>query len=490
MKMIFKYYIYLIALCLSVVSCGDKWGDHIGSGDPNAQNNLYDVLQANSEFSEFAKLLDLAGYSDELKASKNYTVVIPTNSAIAGIRDEYDFSDTVVVRNFVGYHLFNSVHQVNETADTVRVRNFRNKYVEFINGGFNGILPQQKDEVAMNGVFHVVNQPLQPLQNIFDLLHTSFAETAQVQAVRSFDTLYVDEETGLAYYRYHSAWNNDVRRHMVTESRKYTYFVVDDDYFTTEYEKILPYYHTAYEEGNTHRPDSTTTFFARKAFLRDYIVYGEFDENNLPAEFTSVSGTKFKLDPADLISSHKTSNGFVHRVRKLEYQLSDRINEFTVLGTNPAGYRQSATAAIFRREKRDLQGEVYKDLQIYGHGVTAYYARYRIPNAFSTRYKIYGRAITGLAGDPVTAAFTQHVHFYDPVKSDLEIEADRYTKTVWDATGNSGTRISWEVQPLNHEEVYLGEVEYTDFGHLMFLVMSQAQGPIVLEYLRFVPILP
>src|SRR5690606_26464843 len=109
---------------------------------------------------------------------------------------------------------------------------------------------------------------------------------------------------------------------------------------------------------------------------------------------------------------------------------------------------------------------------------------------YSARYKVYGRAITGLEGDPVTTTFTQNVRFYDPDKALIEVEADRYTKTVWNPVGAEGESLPWLVEPRRGDEVYLGEVEYTDFDRMMFLVMASGQGPIVLEYLRFVPILP
>jgi hypothetical protein len=55
--------------------------------------------------------------------------------------------------------------------------------------------------------------------------------------------------------------------------------------------------------------------------------------------------------------------------------------------------------------------------------------------------------------------------------------------------GSNDTRMAFEVLPLNHDEVYLGEVTQDQYGNMPLLVMCNATGPIILEYLRFVPII-
>ncbi len=127
-------------------------------------------------------------------------------------------------------------------------------------------------------------------------------------------------------------------------------------------------------------------------------------------------------------------------------------------------------------------------MEIHGHGVTSFYAKYRVPAANSVRYKVYGRGILGLAGDPQTTAFTQNVYFFNPAAvSDAEVNL--YNKPVFNSTGVSATFMPWSVAMLNHDEVYLGEVVQDEFGALPFLVMCVGTGPIIIEYLRFVPVI-
>ena len=497
MKIKLRKYLLLFSLGMSAIACKDNWADHVG--DAGEQQTLYDVVYSNPEYSEFADLLGKSGYGESLKASKNYTLILPTNEAIEEARLKYDMNDTSVVKSFVGYHLINSAYSVNDGIDTVRALNFRNKYVEFTHGEFDGVVPLSQNHIASNGIYHVVGQAIEPLQNIFTLATTTYVDLAQIKAVMSFDTAYTPEVDGeplldqdgqeVISYRTSPQWNSEVKRNMTREDRKFTYFIVDDENYETEYTKLRPFYKTSYEEGNTHRPDSTTTFFAKKAVLRDFIVVGEMTNDSLNNELISIAGTKFRVNPADVIERHKTSNGAVYRVKHIDYAIENQIKEVMVLGKEPRGYKESGKRGnTFLRDKRDNEGNLYQDIEIQGHNVTAFYVKFRAVNMNVTKYKVYGRAIMGLAGDPVTAAFTQYVHFLDPTIESLN-EADWYQKPVINAAGEDATRMTFEVLPLNHEEVYLGEVTQDEFGNQEMLVMADARGPIILEYLRFVPII-
>ncbi|MBK7100124.1 MAG: hypothetical protein IPH58_19860 [Sphingobacteriales bacterium] len=312
---------------------------------------------------------------------------------------------------------------------------------------------------------------------MYNLAEQNFGETAQISSVALFDTS--------TYYN----WINEVRTYMTTERNKITYFVVDDDYFNSEYNTLRPYYHTHYNEMGNVPPDSTTSFFTKKALLRDFIVLGEEDLGNAVTDLISVSGTKFTVDTADIISRHKASNGIVYRVRKLSVEITDRIKEIKVLGASPVGYRQNDKRGnTFFRDKRDTLGNLYSDLEVYDHKVTSFYVKYRASNANSIRYKVYGRGILGLAGDPQTAAFTQNVYFFNPAAVST-VEVNLYNKPVVNSTGANAAFMPWAVTMLNHDEVYLGEVVQDEFGALPFLVMCAGTGPIIIEYLRFVPVI-
>ncbi|HOZ97887.1 MAG TPA: fasciclin domain-containing protein [Niabella sp.] len=467
--------IYLGIILLFCFSCSKKWDDHIGKTEAASNKTLYEVMGDKPEFASFFSLVNKSGYGEDLKSSKNFTVLVPTNEAIESVKALYDFNDTTVVRSFVGYHILNAVYDVNESSDTIRVRNLRNKYVELTHGAFDGVVAQQKNNVAGNGLYHVIGTPLKPLQNIYTLVNTLYAETEQISTLFKYDSSFF------------AAWYNEVKRPLTTESSKYTFFVVDDAYFNQEYDQMKPFYYTHYTDDIA---DSTSKYYTSKALMRDFIVPGDINIDAATTELTSLSNTKLTVNKDDIISRVKTSNGTVYRVSKLDYTLSDRIKEIKILGSKPSGYKQNDKRGnTFFRTKRDTLGNIYEDIEIYDHKVTSFYAKFRAANANTVKYKVYGRAISGLPGDPQTAAFIQYVYYFNPLAVSAN-EPDLYKKSVINNTGAADTRMTFSVAPLFHDEVYLGEYTQDEFGYLPLLVMSNGTGPIILEYLRFVPQLP
>lgn len=479
---------------IGFISCQDKWDEHNAGFSSDADKNLFEVINENSDYSKFADLLDRSGYADVLKSSKNFTLILPTNGAVEEAATTVDFSDTLALRSFVGYHIINSVYQINNTADTIKGKNLRDKYVDFVNGNFNNIVPEIGNQVAKNGIFHIVNHALTPYKNIYNILKEFNGVSFQKEALLSFDTLKSVGDTILPFRS--PEFVSSVYYHMRNEKQKYTYFILKDDFFESEYNKLEPYYTTSYLE-NGPRPDSTTVYFTRLNLLKDLIVAGDFSESNMPDTLTSLSGMKFKVDKSQIISSQVASNGRVYYVNSLPYQLKDQIRGFKVLGKSPSGFIEGYNSgSVYYRNKRDLRDSLYNDIEVYDHKIREFYVSYLKRAAYKVKYKVWGRAISGLLGDPqalvnadkTQKTFTQYIHFFNP-------QTGLFDYTVKDKNDLPVKKFSYEVVPLNHDEVYLGEYEKSEFGNLNLRLQSQPSvtkddNTLILEYLRFEPILP
>lgn len=100
-----------IAVCVAAVSCfsGCKKLDYVTATTSDV--NIYDYLLQNpNQFSEFAKMVDKAGYSGFLNAYGSYTVFVPTNDAVklflqeAG-KSSIDALSVTDLQNIVKFHL-------------------------------------------------------------------------------------------------------------------------------------------------------------------------------------------------------------------------------------------------------------------------------------------------------------------------------------------------------------------------------------------------
>ncbi|RRN77203.1 hypothetical protein EIM50_20810, partial [Pseudoxanthomonas sp. SGD-10] len=388
----------LFLAVLGLASCQDKWAEHNELKDPQLQKTLYDVISEDGQFSKFHDLLKNTGLDKELKASKNYTLILPTNTAVEQASQVMDFNNAEVVSNYVSYHILNSAYTLRPQSDTLRVKSIYTKYVNFLDGKINGVTPVLANNVVANGIYHIISQPILPKENIYEFMTNSYRNSKQGQAISAFDTVYVENDSLI--YKSSPAWVSEVKRYMTNERQQFTYFILEDNYFDEQYNTLSPYYSTDYDQ-NGPRPDSTTVFFTQKAMLADLIVPGYYTLDNLSDSLESVSGLKFKVDASKIVETFELSNAVVYKVSSLPVQLKDQIREFKILGNLPSGFRQNDKSGnIYYRNKIDNSGNLYNDIQVFGHGVSQFYIKYNRRATPSVKYKVYGRGIIGLQGDP------------------------------------------------------------------------------------------
>ncbi|MBR0274614.1 MAG: fasciclin domain-containing protein [Prevotella sp.] len=69
---------------LAIVGCSDTWNDHYEAGlaDGAVNSSLWEVIEDNSQLSNFARVLKATGYDKSLASSQVFTVFAPTNDAL------------------------------------------------------------------------------------------------------------------------------------------------------------------------------------------------------------------------------------------------------------------------------------------------------------------------------------------------------------------------------------------------------------------------
>jgi len=107
---------------------------------------------------------------------------------------------------------------------------------------------------------------------------------------------------------------------------------------------------------------------------------------------------------------------------------------------------------------------------ISGHNVTTFYAFYRTSDLPSIKYQVYAKA----TNDFQTTAFNQTINAWN---NSLAALTGTLTHAVplYTATGA-------------YNEVYVGDITNTRFGTVDWRVTSVTTGPILLDYIRLVPV--
>lgn len=472
-----------------ITSCKDVWKDHNELTNTSNRRNLFETISADTSLSKFAAYLKETKYDEVLTSSKTFTVWVPNNAAISAfVAAHPDYlSNASNLRNFVGYHIVNTSYTLNTNrADTLRLRTLSAKYVNSIGSTFEEAGIIKANNFAANGVFHTINGTAEPKSSIWYSM-SQYNGTLQYAAIRSLDTTVVIN--GDTVINRNAQWRT-VATAMSSENAQYTYFVLQDNAYTQEINKITPYYASNYTLGGL-RPDSTTIFLTRLNMLRDVLVPGLYTPDRLPDTLVSISGVKIPINKASIVSSRRASNGIIYMVSALPYRLKDRVPVLTISGQSPVGFKQNDKGGnTFYRTKVDSLGRVIKDIEIYGHGISEFYIDYRKTAIQSVKYKVYVQVVCGLQGDSQINSYTQRYQIRNPLNG-------LYTAPVITAAGVTANLFTQVVIPKNSDEVYLGEYTRSQFGTLDLRLISAAStststviNTLILSYVRLVPVLP
>jgi hypothetical protein len=206
---------------------------------------------------------------------------------------------------------------------------------------------------------------------------------------------------------------------------------------------------------------------------------------------------------------------------------ASKFPQIFVQGENPSGFHSDRTGNTNYRIRKDRPDTTksYSDILVSGHGVTDFYAFYRLNEMPTMRYNVYARAVN----DFQRQAVFQSVNFFSfaapatftqiPSVPAFLPTAPRTPAQLWyPVPGISGgvaplpamyrfTAPSFAAVAISSpdgafNEVLLGSVTTTVFGTIDIRLTSGAtanlptlpvfgatgNGPIVLDYLRLVPV--
>jgi uncharacterized surface protein with fasciclin (FAS1) repeats len=478
-----KYILNTFLILLSVfglAGCKDALEEHNEVVNIDNTIDVFQKLAAQPNLSKFSEYVRSTGYDQLLSSAQNYSVWAPTNDALAGL-DPAIVSNPARLKDFVANHIaLTTVNAPKTIKDTVKVELMNKKYATIIGNKFEDATVSGSGQFVKNGVVYSINQGIPSRLNVWEYMLSSTDAPLQTAYISTITAMVVDtaNATIIGYNSLgapifapdppmvsrNAYWANvaDLR----VENQQYTFFMLEDGAFNSEAAKLTPYFSVA----------------DKFALVRDLTVKGLITPEQLPDTLLSLRGVKIPISKSAIVKSYRASNGIVYVMRALPFRLKDKVSGFKIEGENPAGFRVLRTANTFYRLKLDDKGIPYNDIEIYNHAVAENYIRYLRSGVPLVKYKVYARAIAGNSGDAQVAAFTQRYFIFNPLTSTI-------TAPVYDLFA---TQL---VNPLNYNEVYLGDYSPMQYG-LLDLRLTSANSTsvnvntLILDYLRFEPILP
>lgn len=467
----------VLIFTLALAGC-NKWKDHTAIAQQDLTINLLQAISSNPELSKFREYVGKAGLDSALKATKTFTVWAPTNTALQTI-DPAVVADVVKLKAFILNHISNQLYFTKDVQTAVNIQMLSGKYNFFssIKFGDAGLL--STDRYVSNGVLHTINAMVPPLQNIWDFVGsttTQYAQNAYVYGLNynAFDpSLAIIDSisliTGLPVYRPGTGLVqrnlfNDRVYDLKREDKQYTYFVMQDANFVVEADSLKPYFATT----STTVTDSLTRWNVVKDLAYETVYQTPF---LIPQPLISRSGITVPVNIANVVDVKKFSNGIVYILSKLDVPTKNKFLPITIQGEFPSGFLSDKTSNTnYRVRLSPATGLNFSDILVSGHGVTTYYAFYRVNEMPSMKFQVYALG----TNDFQAAAFSQ-------------------TLNVWNTGLGALSGTLTHAVPLftavgAYNEMYLGDITITRFGTIDWRLTSVTTGPIVLDYIRLVPV--
>lgn len=443
---------------LLLAGCKREWTTHNDITDPSIKLNIFEKIQQDTALSAFSNLLVKSGYDAIIASSQNYTVWAPVNAAIRQV-DAAVINNDSLLKLFVGSHISLQSYVTSAAQAGLRIRTLSGKYHNFTATNFDEASITLANAYANNGIVHHINTAIIPQQNIWEYVNAATTELQQKIFLTSL-VYQAADSTGKTVVK-----NSFFERvaDVSNEAKQYTYFLLTDDAYNTAFAELKPFFAT----GST---DSTNRLSAWQ-LIKDLAVEGLYTFDKLPDTLLSTTQVKIPINKQAIVRSYRASNGIVYVLNKPASRLQDKFSSLIVEGESPVSFSRTDKAAnIFYRVKSDAAGNVFRDIEVYGHATALFYIKYQLQNVPAATYKVYWRAVAG-NNDAQTVEFQQRVAFASP-----------------DATNLAYTTVTLN----NYKEVYLGEYTTTSFGTLpLYLVSANSAtagvNTLSLDYLRLEP---
>ncbi len=477
-------------LTIALVSCSNPWDDRENNGDANLNLNLNEAIAKTARVSKFEQLLVQTGYDKVLAASKTYTVFVPTNEAM-DLVDAAILNDPEAAKKFVANHIALTAYSSIRTKAEEKVRMLGDKYLLFSGATMiDDATIITADQYTSNGVFHIIDKALTPKLNIWQYINSQAGNSAMSDYLLSLkdfsiykadiDAKALSVERG-AGYQSDSLTNSYLRNvyNLNNEKNSYTLFLMQDDGYNGEVEKMKPYL-----IKTTNNPAIDSTAIYSKFFtLRDMAYPKAYKLNDLPATLTSRFGVEVPVDKTQIVGAPiQLSNGVVYIMKKVDVPLAKRLLTTKIEGEKNMSNFNGSRNAIYYRDKKDPFGVLFNDAIVQNPGTAIFMLNYDAKDMYSTTYRVYWRAINDFQANVVS----QRLNMYGKYV---------IVNNIVTSTDLIATFPYTNVLPNFYDEVYIGDFTLDKARNIDLISLIAANtttngnNSLTLDYLKFVPVL-
>lgn len=428
---------------LAAASCTDfdDYNKEVADTTASATSTLWENIKQNSQLSDFAQLVQKAGFDDELSQTHYYTVWAPLNGTFDASAFQ-NLGNSSLLRQFVKNHIADYRHSATGALDE-RVLMLNEKSYDFAGGAaytFGEVPVSQANLPSSNGLIHTLQGAVPFYPNLYEFITDStLAIGKNIDSLRhyfqKYELTYLDEDAsvpgpivdGMQTYvdsvmvTENTLWSM-MNVMMTNEDSTYTVLMPTNDAWLNTYNRIKSYYNyapttnaEAFQGGNISATPSTLTIdnaywqdslasshLVRNMFFSNNDIYNQWIEGTPSAygsdTIRSTIRNKFS-NPRDILAQAKQtvelSNGKGYIVDSLAmYPWETYAPEREVLAASNNNIGRVATGSYTTHRVHVIGNNQENDDFSYIHVIpSGGYARPELdlflPGVLSTTYSFY-----------------------------------------------------------------------------------------------------
>ncbi len=184
--------IFFIGLILiGAVSCTKEWDDHYNIYPETVDENVWDVIQSDPQFSSFVQVIKQAKMDTLFESDIAYTIFAPTNEAVSNFVGVKEFSNVVL-----SYHICSHFINISSIQGKRQIQTLTEKFALFERNG-NEVKIDEIDVAAesplyRNGKFFTMGEVIEPKPNLYE--YYQFTNPVFSTYIDSQDTIILDKE--------------------------------------------------------------------------------------------------------------------------------------------------------------------------------------------------------------------------------------------------------------------------------------------------------
>jgi len=183
--------LFIGLIIFGAVSCTKQWDEHYNNYPDTVDENIWDVIQRNPQFSSFVQIVKAARLDTIFKSDISYTVFVPTNDAISDFQGVKEFSDVIL-----SYHFCQHFINISSIQGKRQIQTLTEKFALFERAGnkvtIDGIEVSDESPLYRNGKIFTLGQVIEPRPNLYE--YYQFTNPVLSYYIDTQDTIIIDKE--------------------------------------------------------------------------------------------------------------------------------------------------------------------------------------------------------------------------------------------------------------------------------------------------------